>query len=812
MKRVEQILKRSVAVLAIIIATSSGRCLSNDKLPVPDFTKGGKKDDMHDWTLGPTGARGWVWAWKGQTTNARQILVTDVAQGSPADGVLKKNDVLLGVNGNPFSEDARIVFAKAITESDKVKGTISILRWRDGQTQNVDVKIPVLGSYSATAPYDCEKSRSILEMGCAAIAKTGFRSKRGNIEISIPNDLKALALLASGRQEYRSQIAEYASAVAAHTPGGHKSWGYGYETLFLAEYVNATQDKSVMPGLIRLSTDIAVGQSGVGTWGHSFARTSDGILNGYGCMNQPGIVLTMAMQAARLAGVNSSDLDKAILKSSQFLHWYAGKGAVPYGDHQPWPGHEDNGKCSSAAILFDLLGDRDAATFFSRMGMAGYAERESGHTGNFFNILWALPGVSRCGPLATGAYFKETDWYYDLARGWDGRFIHQGVPGEKESYDKWDSTGAYMLAYALPLKSLLITGRKQFVVQPLSPAAVAETIANGRWNFWSGQETFYDSRSTAELFKDLSSWSPTVRERSAKSLGKKPDASVDNLVRSLDASDKETCYGACVALRYLGPKADPASAKLRSLLASADPWKRVLAAQAIVELSDKVRDAVIPDLLRVVIRKDDPEDPRRCVMGPLTEVLFKPGPGKREPDSILRKSLEKVDASNVDLLMAAIRDVLHSEDGRIRSGVSKMYSLLTPEETAKLMPDIVAAIRKPAPSGEMFAYDIRMAGLELLAKLRIREGMDYCVDIMNEDNWGRDFFRAARALQLYGGAASPVLTRLKSETRKVVKDKKEGQTTQVEALEKLIAIIENDKNPKPLQSLQGFITKPALPK
>jgi len=812
MKRVAQKLERSVAVLAMIIATSSGLCLSSDKLPVPDFTKGGKKDDMHDWTLGPTGIRGWVWAWKGQTTDARQILVTDVARGSPADGLLKKNDVLLGVNGKPFVEDARIVFAKAITESEKVRGIISILRWRDGQSQNVDVKIPVLGSYSATAPYDCEKSKRILETGCAAIASTGFKNKRGNIEISIPNDLKALALLASGRQEYRSQIAEYATAVAAHTPGGHKSWGYGYETLFLAEYVNSTQDKSVMPGLIRLSTDIAVGQSGVGTWGHSFARASDGILDGYGCMNQPGIVLTLAMQAARMAGVNSSDLDKAIAKSSRFLHWYAGKGAVPYGDHAPWPGHEDNGKCSSASILFDLLGDRDAATFFSRMGMAGYAERESGHTGNFFNILWALPGVSRCGPLATGAYFKETDWYYDLARGWDGRFIHQGVPGEEESYDKWDSTGAYMLAYALPLKSLLITGRKQTVALPLSPMAVAETIADGRWSFWSGQETFYDSRSTAELFKDLSSWSPTVRERSAKSLSKKPDASVENLIRALDASDKETCYGACVALRYLGPKSDPASAKLRSLLASADPWKRVLAAQAIVELSDKVRDAAIPDLLRVVIRKDDPEDPRRCVMGPLTEVLFKPGPGKREPDSILRKSLEKVDSSNVDLLMGAIRDILHSEDGRIRSGVSKMYSLLTPDETAKLMPDIVAAIRKPAPSGEMFAYDIRMAGLELLAKLRIREGMDYCVDIMNEDNWGRDFFRASRALQLYGGAASPVLARLKSETRKVVKDKKEGQTTQVEALEKLISTIENDKNPKPLQSLQDFITKPALPK
>ena len=31
-----------------------------EKPPVPDFTQGGKKDASHDWTLGPTGTRGWV--------------------------------------------------------------------------------------------------------------------------------------------------------------------------------------------------------------------------------------------------------------------------------------------------------------------------------------------------------------------------------------------------------------------------------------------------------------------------------------------------------------------------------------------------------------------------------------------------------------------------------------------------------------------------------------------------------------------------------------------------------------------------------
>ena len=82
------------------------------------------------------------------------------------------------------------------------------------------------------------------------------------------------------------------------------------------------------------------------------------------------------------------------------------------------------------------------------MSTAGYDERERGHTGNFFNILWAMPAVSRGGPLATAAYWREQGWYYDFARQSDGSFRYQGSPaGEEEhgSYKNWDNTGTYLL-------------------------------------------------------------------------------------------------------------------------------------------------------------------------------------------------------------------------------------------------------------------------------------------------------------------------------------------------------------------------------
>ena len=338
---------------------------------------------------------------------------------------------------------------------------------------------------------------------------------------SFENDLNALALLAlvaSGREEYRPLVAEYAQKVAECQPGPGfpESWEYAYNTLFLAEYALATKDEAVMAGLRRSALAIACGASGVGTWGHRFAQPN-GNLYGYGCMNQPGIPLTLAMVLAREAGVKDPDLDKTSARASGFLRQWVNRGAIPYGDHEPWPWHDDNGKCSGAAVLFDRLGDREAAAFYSRMGTAAYAERESGHTGNFFNILWALPGVSRGGPAATAAYFKETSWYCDLARGWDGRCEYVGFPGE-DSYDGWDCTGACLLGYALPLKSLYLTGRRPGAAPVLSPTDVAETIAAGRGFTFQNAErkVWYAERKSETLLAGLSSWSPAVRTRSSQ--------------------------------------------------------------------------------------------------------------------------------------------------------------------------------------------------------------------------------------------------------------------------------------------------------
>jgi hypothetical protein len=560
-----QLMKHSFIALAFAaILATPGPAFSATKGPattMPDFTEGDTvaKDGPHDWTLGPTGARGWIFTANGHSRDARQILVTAVAQGAPADGVLRVGDVILGVEGKDFSGDARVVFAKAITAAEAETGTLQLLRWRAGKTEAVEVKLAVLGTYSAIAPYDCPKSKRLFELGCASLAKRMVDEKTYTKNLNpIPRALNALALLASRNKEWLPLVKREAQWAADFTTSGYLSWFYGYNMALVGEYVMATGDQSVMPGLTRLALETARGQSGVGTWGHRFAE-GGGNLGGYGAMNAPGLPLTIGMVLAREAGVKHPDLDRAITKAAAFLRWYVHKGAVPYGDHLPFPAHEDNGKCSAAAVLFDLLGDREAASFFGKMATAAYSERERGHTGNYFNILWALQGVARCGPLATGAYWREQSWYYDLARAWDTRWRYQGSPvGEEEhkKYTDWDCSGSHLLDLALPLKTLRLTGGKPFSTPPLDAAQTAEVIAAGRDFAYRGDEDRYEKRTTEQLLAGLSSWSPFVRKRSAAALGKREGDHLPALLELLASQHRDARYGAIEALGALGPRAD----------------------------------------------------------------------------------------------------------------------------------------------------------------------------------------------------------------------------------------------------------------
>lgn len=724
----------------------------------PDLTAGGAipANSNHDWTLGATGARGWMHCDKMVTTTARQIAITAVAPGSPADGVLAVGDVLLGVAGAPFARDPRTELGQALTaaEAETGKGRLSLLRWRAGATETVVVQLPVLGAYSATAPYGCPKSQRILEQGCAALAvRMAEPSYRQD---PIPRCLNALALLASGDPAYLPLVRREAKWAAEFTTDSFQTWYYGYVCMLLAEYVLATGDRSVLPGLRRLSLEAANGQSMVGSWGHRFARP-DGRLGGYGMMNAPGVPLTIALAMAREAGVDDPEIGRAIARSLALLRFYVGKGAIPYGDHHPWiETHEDNGKCGMGAVLFDLVGDAEAATFFSRMSVASHgAERDTGHTGNFFNLLWALPGVSRSGQHATGRWMQEFGaWYFDLARQWDGTFRHQGPPEEgRDSYHDWDATGAFLLAVALPLRKLVLTSKRPSVVPALDASGAAALIADGRG--WDNRDRFsaYARLDQQELLRRLGSWSPVVRERAAMALARAKAAVVPDLVALLDDPSLDARYGACQALAQLGEAAAPAVPALQRCLDHEDLWLRVKAAEALGHIGKAALPA-LPMLLQALARAPEGSDPRGMEQRYLCFTLFD------RRDGMLRRSLDGVDR---DALHAAIRAGLRNQDGRARSAVANVYEQLSFETIEPLLPEIHAAIMESAPSGIMFADGVRVAGLKLLARHHVEEGIAACVHYIRHMNQHGSENRVPEVLAIlrgYGAHAQAVVPEL----------------------------------------------------
>ena len=782
---------KAASCLLVITCLGGLTATAADKPPAmpPDLIHGGKKDDSHDWLLGPTGARGWIFLrHEDLTAESRQILVTAVDNGSPADGILRVNDVILGVFGKPFAEDARKSFGHAIAAAEKKTGILPVMLWRDGETSNVELKLQVLGAYSATAPYNCPKSKAIFEQGCRLIAAKGLT------RVDIPEDLNALALLASGDKAYYAMLGDYAQKVA-QTMRSKDIWNWhiAYGNLFLAEYALATGDQTIFPGLKETTMHGVKNQCMNGMWGHA-PSLPDGHSEGYGGMNQIGLPMVISLVLAREAGVREPALDKAIDKTSRFLRYYVDKGAIPYGDHPPWGNaHDDNGKSSCAAVLFDLLGDRDATSFNSWMATAAYDHREQGHCGNFWNVFWAIPGASRSGPLATGAYLKEQAWYYDLSRNWKGGFVYQKIEAgdENNNYTNWDLTGGYLLSFGLYQKSLRMLGKNPSVAPALDAEAVKKVIVAGRDRYPEGAENGYYKRKDEELIEGLKSWSPAMRYHSAEAIGKRGGNFCPTLLVMLDGKERYGRYGAVEALGRLGKDASPALPRLRAALKDPDTWIQCLAAEALTRLGDKQSSG---DLIAMSLRPT-PADPRRMPQRAAARALFSPYPGNREPRSLLADSLDGVDRTQLRLVM---KSFLQNDDSVVRASIIPALAKLDDRDLAPLLPDLISAIETLAPTNEMWADDIRKAGLDILSRHHIREGMLLCVSTIGW-RWGLQWQNRLEYLKRYGTCAKELVPQL----RQKLPEKPSPEVTK--AFDKCIADIEASTDTPKVVTLKEFI-------
>jgi HEAT repeat protein len=789
---------------------------------VHDLTKTLDFERKGEFHLGPTGAEGWIYAAGNfMTTEARQILITEVEPGSVAAGKLEAGDVILGVGEEPFATDARKALGRAIDEAEKEKnrGILKLIRWRPvkdsgvrkGERQTIELKLEVMGSYSDTAPWNCGKTKRIGEKALQALLREKDFGRFG---------ASALALLATGEKQHLDIVRDYLHEAKWASPdieikvdiGGKQSWASGFQNLLLTEYYLASRDEYVIPAIREYSIKTSMGQSNAGTWGHGFAWTSQnggrlhGGLPGYGALNQAGLPCFLSLLLAKKCGIKHPEIDAAIGRSSAFFEQFIGNGSIGYGFHRPSleinangrNGMSGNGKNGLGALVFRVHGNQSGARFFSRLTASLYNTMEYGHSGNSYSYFWDPLGANCGGPQLAAAFLKELRWYYALTRKADGSFVNQQLGGQYGG-KLLSPTAAQVMIASLPRKAIYLTGKGQGEDDWLEKKQVKETIASGRWRLKD-----IEAMSADELIKELDDWSPIAREWIAGKLATKKGDFVPELIALAKNERPEARAGACAALGYLGERAVETIPLLAKALGDEESIVCISSGYALARMGKRARPA-IPALLEALL-----DDRETELMKPRQQALaysFGYANGRYAPlyfDGILpqlRKGENPLDSLDRELLFSVMGKLFQDSSGRTRSSAAYALNYFSLEDTASMAQQIHDAVKNVALNYRMMDDGVRAAGLDLMARYRIKEGILLCFETFDFHRWGSVMRVPARfkTLQSYAGNARPYLPQL----RKMRSRWKQGEHRDM--LEQTIRIIEEDGDPPPLISLHDLV-------
>ncbi|MCU0780626.1 MAG: DUF6288 domain-containing protein, partial [Akkermansiaceae bacterium] len=777
-----------VTVLAVVLGMF-GLPLNAPAAP-PDLTAGGIPGDTISFNMGPTGARGWVYHVRENSSESRQIQIKSVATGSPAAGVLAADDVILGASGtgaNPvnFTSDARKALANAINDAEaRNPATLKLLRWRAGTTTTVTLTLQTMGAYSATAPYNCPKSALILQQGLDYIMtrptpdtfkETAGRYSFGTLTLlaaNTPSDPANAARMTRAQAEARALVptAAVRAQMMADTRDATSmiTWERGHTLMVLAEYFLLTGDTQVLPGIEAYAVNIAKNCSLFGTMGHIFAEKNlDGSANGpmggvYGPVNSAGMPCFLGLLLARECGLTNPEITPGIERMSRFYGYYFGRGSIPYGEHEAeWSTHDNNGKSGLAALCFTLQNNRVAeGKFFAKMAAASGSVRGGGHTGAFFNYVWAPLGAACGGEDAVISHFSRIRWMLDLNRRWDGKFDYDCLSGEGPNsgaqYNDFRMSTAALLTYALPLRQLRITGRNQDPARWLNPTDIAEAAAVDGYVADS-------SRTTSQLIADLGNWSPMVQRRAADQLATRSiDTAMLNQITALanDPNGKSR-VGACLTLGKISNSgtANARAATLAALLTDPQNHVRFMAAEAMRYLPQTAKMTQLHAVLSAAASTAKPlfpfdgEDPLHFAHGRIAMLLFYSGSAYGPKGMIWGTGINGVDRN---LLYPAIRAVAANPIGMCRSTLQQTYQNLTAADVNALGGAIVDSVRFRTPSDKMFSAGVRTGGLVALEKYNIAEGVPLSLIYMVDDGRGDAYTDGLGILKKYAGGCTTV--------------------------------------------------------
>ncbi len=812
-------MSKLLVVCVLFFTTNAVAAYDRPSGPNVDLTK---EIDFHRssvYPLGPTGIHGWLYTTNQMTHHARQILVTKIEKGSPADGVVQVGDVILGVGGELFDADARRLMGEAIDVAEAV-GEMTLTRWRpvkpastrQGVEEEVTLKLRRRLPFRNSAPYDCVRSRDLLDESLARLVAQCREKKYGRLQENL------LVLMAAGRPEHLKIVADALREVRWAKPdfkisverGGMQVWSTGMNGLILAEYYLLTKDESVLPALTEHVVKAAMGQSGGGLWGHSFAYTSinegrlHGSLKGYGALNLAGLPCLLALVLAEECGIEHPEIDAALDRALPFFANFVGHGTIGYGYHRPnldkynngHNGFSSNGKNAIANLVFSAAGDRDTSHYYSKLLTSSYDEREYGHAGNSFNQFWGVLGVNCGGPKAVQAFHKEMRWYNALLRGWDGTMRYQQLAGYYGG-PTLSLDAARVMANAVPLRKLVITGRNSKTKMWLSDKQVDQAIDAGRWH-WAD----YSERESEELIAALDCWSVGAREWIAEELGRR-DSVIPLLRETLRSKRGDLRAGACSALGYQRERAASAVDDLINALGDDYAPVQVAAAHALMRIGPAAYRSV-PAFLEEIIACED-ESTLAPVLQALSYTLGGP-PARTAPlyyvgmVPSMPEGMNPLDGVDRAVLYPAMRRMMQARSARVRDCGMTLLKHFDRDDVAAMATDIYLATKYRAPDMGMFAGAAKGRGMWVMAAHQLSDGPEIIMDALEARVWGA-FWREPHhfeVLQAYGSTAKKMLPRLKD----MRWSRRTGEKR--DALEAAIRAIETDGSKHVVTSLMAM--------
>jgi len=400
--------------------------------------------------FGPTGMNGWILN--------DTLVVREVENGSPADGVVLPNDIILAVNGVKLGADPLKGFGQQI-EACEQAGKMGLQILRAGKARSLTIPIRKLGAFSKHWPYDCAKSREIHMDACKYLARSQNTDGLFDGRIYVGFALNGLTWLASEDPAYWEHARRLAYGYGrAFNPDedGTVNWGWGYMGVFLAEYYLQTGDRSVLPLCHEIAQALTTNQQPSGTWGHG-KYPGGGYVQG-GSLNNAGLVCWMALILFKEAGVPVNE--PALARATRFFKRFAHRGCVAYGDHRPEFGG-GNGKNAIPGVVYTILGDTAASEYCARWVTNGYTGRTGGHTGGYMGFIWGnVQGVRNPHYSDYRRMLDHWTWLMNVSRRWDGGFLlPASVIGHIYTYrGPVLSTGGMAQVYAMPAAALRIHG------------------------------------------------------------------------------------------------------------------------------------------------------------------------------------------------------------------------------------------------------------------------------------------------------------------------------------------------------------------